>query len=198
MTPSVSSHGYGDASIYFLGGFPLGADTATGLALSGHSEATLNTFLRPHRLTAKQTYRALYIREKLSYSGNSVKRLKKAVEEIDREGYEQMLRDELKEVRPNVIVPLDDIALGVVYPQILTQKKPRGRRHWIYCYRGSVLNLREDWQADHTIPIKVIPTLAPQLLYNDSTARAYVAIDFERIAKYRNFAGKAPEYGNRC
>lgn len=195
--PVVSSHGYGDASIYFLTGFPLSADIQNGIALCGHSENTLNSFLRPHGITVKQTYRASFIREKLAYSGTSTRRLREALNEVDVNAYENLLKEEIKEVAPNVVVPLDDIALGVVYPHIKTIRKPKGRKHWVYCYRGSILRLREDWQSELRTPVKIIPTISPQLLYNDAAARAYASIDFARIVRFKDSIGPVPEYGLR-
>jgi len=186
LNPTVASHGYGSANILFVAGFPLKADLNNGIALSGSNEETLNQFLRSERLNIKHTYRSLYIREKLDYSGTNSRRLREALKKVDTEGYKQLLFDEIHDLNPNVIVPLDDIALSVVFPHINAIKKPKGRRHWMNCYRGSILPFNEDWQAKHGYdkPIKVIPTFGPQYLYSDWKSRAYVRVDYERIAKY--------------
>lgn len=199
MNPSVSSHGYSDAKIYFLSGFPLKDDIARGLALSGSIESGLNSLLRTHKCSIKECYRATYIREKLSYSGTTPKKLREAMQEVDAANYEKMLFDEIVDIKPNVIVPLDDIALSIVFPHINGMKKPRGRKMWLNCYRGSVLNLREDWQAaiGELPAVKVIPTYSPNHLYADPSARAYVSLDFGRIVKFRESIVKAPEYGLR-
>ena len=190
MTPIVSSHGYGSAEIFFLGGIPLKEDLNTGLALSGFHERTLDQFLKPHHLNVKNTYRALFIREALSYSGTNRKKLAKAMLEVDVNGYEKLLLEELSYVKPNVIVPLDDVALSVVHPYIKTITKPKSRKHWVYCYRGSILPLREDFTNTLKQTVRVIPTLGPQLLNIDWTARSYVSIDFQRI--YENRLKKTP------
>jgi len=199
MNPIVSSHGYSDAKIYFLAGFPFKDDLSRGVALSGTTESTLNSLLRAHNFSIKQCYRGLYIREKLDYSGTSPKKLKAALDLVDAKGYEEMLFQEIADIKPNVIVPMDDMSLGVVFPHIHTMKKPRGRKMWLNCYRGSVLNLREDWQAKigETPKIKVIPTYAPNHLYVDPAARAYVSIDFGRIVRYKESTLPAPVYGMR-
>lgn len=193
----VNSHGYGNAEIFFLGGFPLKSDFVTGLALSGGAENTLNAFLSPHKIGIKNCYRSTVIKEQLSYSGSVSKKVKKAVTEVNVKGYENELLEEIKTVRPNIIVPLDDIALGAVFPYIHEIKLPRGRSHWVYCYRGSELSLRSDWQAQLDYPVRIIPTIGPQLLYADYTARSYVKLDYAKIVKDKDIKRPVQEYGNR-
>ncbi len=193
----IESHGYGSAEIFFVAGFPLSADFNTGLALSGSAESTLNAFLQPHKLTIKNTYRSTLIKEKLDYSGTNSKKLKSTLNAVNLVAWEFELLKELKEVSPNIIVPLDDVAFGAVYPYIKTISKPKGRKHWVYCYRGSELPLRPDWQHEFNYPIRVIPTIGPQLLYADNAARSYVRLDFEKIAKKRSERSEITEYGIR-
>lgn len=198
MNPTVSSHGYGDAKIYFLSGFPYKDDLNSGLALSGHSERELSKFLAPHNISLKMQYSGLFIREKLSYSGANVNKLKKAVSEVDSSSYEKLLLSEIKDIKPNVIVPMDDLSLGVVFPHIKKLTKPKNRKYWTECYRGSILPLRTDWQNE--IPdnyIKVIPTFSPQYVYINPAVKYLIRLDFDRIAKYQNSIKPAPEYGLR-
>lgn len=181
----VASHGYSDADIFFLGGYPLKDDILNGIALVGSIEGTLNSYLRPHGINLKNCYRSVFIKEKLSYSGTNSKFLKETLANVDLKHYEEILLQELKDINPTVIVPLDDIALGVLHPYINTISKPRGRKFWVYCYRGSVLPLRSDWILYLNSQIKVIPVVGPQLLYSDHTARSYTQLDFQRIARER-------------
>lgn len=197
MQPVVESHGYGSAEIYFLGGFPRKEELNSKKALTGTSEATLNNCLREHRMGIKETYRGLFIREKIDYMGSNVKRLKNAISKIDTKAYEDLLFEEIKYVKPNVIVPLDDIALGAVFPHIHSMKKPKGRPYWINCYRGSVLKLRADWDVELEHRIRVIPTYGPNMLFADPASRAYVGIDFERIIKNRFRQDAIETYGVR-
>jgi len=185
----VASHGYNNADIFFLGGFPGKADLLSGFALTGYNEITLNNFLYPLRLNLKNCYRSLFIKEKLEYSGNNPKKLREAIAKVDYNRYLEILFQEIKNVNPNILVPLDDVSLGAVFPHISNLHKPRGRSHWIYCYRGSVLPLRPDFSLhqfqeaskDTAKQIKVIPTLSPFMLEVDYTARSYVSLDFKRI-----------------
>jgi DNA polymerase I-like protein with 3'-5' exonuclease and polymerase domains len=181
----VASHGYSDADIFFLGGHPLKDDILNGIALVGSIEGTLNSYLRPHGINIKNCYRSTFIKEKLAYSGTNIKLLKEALNNVDLKYYEEVLLQELRDINPTVIIPLDDIALGVVYPYISTISKPRSRKYWVYCYRGSVLPLRADWILSLGSQIKVIPIVGPQLLYSDATARSYTQLDFQKIAKER-------------
>ena len=195
LSPCVSSHGYSDAEIFFLGGFPYKSDLLNGLALSGTAESTLNQFLYPLRINLKQCYRSVFIKEKLSYSGTNTKRLREALNSVDIEGYTDLLYEEINAVKPNVIVPLDDISLASVFPHINGLHKPKGRKYWTYCYRGSVLPLRADFTARLNRSIKVIPTLSPFLLEMDWTARNYVALDFKRIKKHSISTQPIEEFG---
>lgn len=193
--PKVSAHGYSSAEIFFLGGWPSKTDLLNGLALSGHSENVLNGFLYPNKINLKQCYRSLVIKEQLEYSGNNPKRLKEALTKVDYEGYLDILFEELKLVNPNVIVPLDDIALAAVHPYINTIHKPKGRKYWTYCFRGSIIALRPDFSARLGRNIKVIPTLHPTLLEIDWTARSYVSLDYKRIKEYAISTLPPEEFG---
>src|SRR5215510_831105 len=89
--PKVAAHGYSNASIFFVGGYPLNDDLSSGQALSGFSERTINSFLKPCKLSLRECYRSLFIKEKLSYSGTNPTKLKKALESINYHLYEQIL-----------------------------------------------------------------------------------------------------------
>lgn len=191
----VSGQGYEDASIFFLGGHPLSDDLRNGVALSGSIEGTLNQSLRPHRLSVRNVYRSVFIKEHLSYAGTNTKKQREALEKIDLFKYENMLLDEIKQINPSVIVPLDDLALGAVYTYIKSAKRPARRKFWVYCYRGSILPLREDWQKEMPSPIKVIPIIGPQLQYQDWSVRSYTQNDFDRIVEESNNRNPAQDYG---
>ncbi len=189
----VSSHGYSSADVFFVGGYPLRDDLQQGIALAGSIEGTLNNYLRPHGIDIKQCYRSSFIKEKLEYSGTNTSKLKEALSKIDLKYYEEILKNEILEVNPTIVVPLDDIALSAVYPYISTIHKPKSRKYWVYCYRGSILPLRPDWLINHKDNIKVIPIVGPQLLYGDHSARSYTQIDFARISKERESRNITPE-----
>lgn len=177
----VASHGSSTAAIFFLGGYPLSDDLASGQALSGFNERTINSFLKPIKKSLRECYRSVFIKEKLEYSGTNPTKLKRALEKINYHLYESILCEELREVQPTVIVPMDDISLAAVFPHINQIRKPKGRKYWINCYRGSILPLRLDWQIQMPT-CRVIPTLSPQILQADYSARAYIQLDYNRIA----------------
>src|SRR2546430_1530692 len=182
----VSSHGYEGASLFFLGGYPLSEDIKQGLALSGHLEKTLDKFLRQQNSSIKECYRSLFIKERLSFSGTTNWRLKAALEELGEANllkYEKLLLEEIKDVNPVIIIPLDDLALGAVFPHIKNIKLSKGRKHFTYCYRGSILPLREDWQLQLPNKIKVIPSISPQMLFQDNLANYYVPLDYNKIIR---------------
>src|SRR6266850_823002 len=191
----ASSHGYASASIFFLQGHALKEDLKNGMALSGYNESTINFFLRQVNLDIKQCYRACFIKEALEYSGLNPKKQRNALAKVDIANYESILLEEIKHVNPNIIVPLDDLSLSVVFPHINTIKKAKGRKYWIYCYRGSILPLRNDWQVDLPDIIRIIPTLGPQLLFNDWTARSYTGLDYKKIAHWQHARSAIEEEG---
>jgi len=193
--PEISSHGYGDATIMFLGGYPTNEDIMNEKALSGTQEATLNSMLRAEKMDMGQCYSSLFIKQAIGYAGSNPKKLYQALLRVDKQLYEEMLFEEIKTVNPNVIVPLDDIALSAVFTHINLIKKPKGRRFFINCYRGSILSLRDDWQLKLPAIIRVIPTLSPQLLNQDYTARAYVRTDFKRISQCKLMRSPIKEPG---
>jgi len=195
FNPIVSSHGYSDADIFFLEGHPGKTDVSNGLALTGYNESTLNQFLYPLKINLKQCYRSAYIKEKLEYSGTNPKKLRLALARINTEKYLDLLFDEIKEVAPNVIVPLDDVALAAVFPHITSLHKPKGRRYWNYCYRGSILPLRADFTTRLLRNIRVIPTLSPLQLNMDWSARSFVQLDFKRIKENALYTQPIEEFG---
>ncbi len=195
INPQVSSHGYSDANIFFLSGFPYTSDILSGLALTGHSESTLNRFLYTLKINLKQCYRSTFIKEKLSYSGTNPKKQREALAKVNVEEYTKLLFEEIKYVSPNVIVPLDDISLAAVFPHINGLHKPKGRKYWVYCYRGSILPLRSDFTDKIGRSIKVIPTLSPFLMEADWRARSYVPLDFQRIKEHSISTQPIQEYG---
>src|SRR6266481_8510710 len=186
FNPCVSSHGFSDAQIMFLQGYPFKDDIANGKALMGFNETSIDNFLRQNNESINRCYRSIYIREKLEYSGTNPKKLRIALSKIDLDKYDQLLFNEINEVNPNVIVPLDDIALGAIFPYIYSIKKPKGRMYWLDCYRGSILSLREDWQQRLKDVIRIIPTLGPIHLINNHGARSYVGLDYKRIIENSN------------
>jgi len=188
FNPVVSSHGFSDAQIMFLQGYPFKDDLSSGKALMGFNETNIDSFLRSHGHSINECYRSIFIREKLEYSATNPKKLRAALSKIDLEKYTEILFNEINEVKPNVIVPLDDIALGIIFPHIYSMRKPKGRMYWLDCYRGSILKLREDWQqkiGEENV-VRVIPTLGPIHLINNYSARSYVGIDYKRIIENSN------------
>src|SRR6266571_6037583 len=89
--PTVSSHGYSDARIFFISGHPSNDDLMSGMALSGYQETMIDSFLRPLKISTKQCYFSIFIKERLEYNGANPKKLKVAIEKIDLDFYKNML-----------------------------------------------------------------------------------------------------------
>lgn len=187
----MHSQGQSNCELMFLAGAPSGEDMRNGLALSGNTERELTKFLNPRRLKIAEAYRAVVIKERLTFNGTNRKKRKAAAGETDLDKYKEIIRDEILRVKPSVIVPLDDTALETLVPRAEHMNLPRGRKSWIECFRGSILPLRPDWGYQ----ARVIPTFHPQTLNAFYHFRAVVSVDYGRIAANLGKRGPIEEVG---
>lgn len=187
------SHGPGAAKVYFLTGWATEEDVNTGKAMSGSIARALTEFMRYTPLKFGNCYRATVIKELLSYRGAKLSRQQAAIKLVDFDGYEKQIFDELIDLQPSVIVPLDDLALKTVYPGIKSSKLPPGRKSWMHCYRGSILNLRPDWRYKFKQPVCVIPTYGPVSWFADPAGKCLANIDLHRIIGAQNTFNETEE-----
>lgn len=179
---NIVSKGASHAELFFLAGAPTLEDLRNGFALSGNSERTIMGYLGPHNIKLSSIFRSTILKSKMSYMGGKRSSRKEAASEFDLEALYADVKEEIRDVNPSVIIPMDDIALECLVPRTADMKTlPKGRSSWVECFRGSIMPLRADWG----INARVIPTFSPQLLNTYFGFRAIVGVDYARIAKFR-------------
>ena len=177
----ICGQGRDAAQIMLIGDWGLKEDLVQGVALSGACERTLGTFFKVAGYDVRNTYRTLLIKDILSYDGKSKNLKKKSIDEafasakvrgID---YYEIIKNEILQIRPNIIVPMGDLAL-----RFISGYSP------ITAYRGSVLPLNPLLQSQiKEKSVRVIGTFSPRATWENYTSRVYVQLDFNKIVKLR-------------
>lgn len=183
MNQTIRGHGASSAEIMLIADCATPEDIASGEALSGSQEGMLRSLLNERGLNINETWRTCLFKDKTAKEKLNQKNKRdkdKGYEELKLEfpGFSQQIQSEIEGIQPNIIVPLGEYSF-----QHLSGLKS------IYKYRGSILSLREDYRQlykDSKIP-KVIPTFGPGIINENWTSKAYVSIDYSKIAKYKNF-----------
>lgn len=177
----VKGHGVESAKIIFIGDYPSKIELTKKYALTGFSEDIINEQLRRNGTSIKECYRTLYIKEPMEGYGFNNKRDKTLLENIQPrlQMYQDLLLDEIKEIAPNVIVPLGELALNFVANEKRIDK-----------FRGSVLPLSSELavkiKKEIYDRIKVIPTWHPRALVQKPERKPIAALDFRKISSFRN------------
>lgn len=181
----IVSNGSDSAEIMVVGDYASKDDAIHGSALSGSAERVLGNFFREAGYNISRCYRTLLFKEMPAYDGKSPKQKFLALQKIQQNAvlqginYENILKDEIVAVRPNIIVPLGDLSL-----KYLSGYAP------ISNYRGSVLPLNPYLQSlipDKTV--RVIGTLSPRAVNESFTSRVFVQLDFNKIVKLKEQIG---------
>lgn len=166
----VSGHGR-NSEIMLVGDYATEEDFANEKALTGYQEQVLKSMFREHNFHLEETYRTLYIKDRLTYYGRAKKKRDEALKEaFKKHNYNELLLHEIVTLKPFVIVPLGNLSL-----KFLTGEKSVER------FRGSVLPPAPDLKLSIDHPIRVIPTLSPQVLNQDWTARVYCSLDIQKV-----------------
>jgi len=178
----IKGHGINGAQIMFVGDYGGRDEISSGLALSGYNERCIEGFLKSARLPMKYIYRTLFIKDALTYLGKNKRKMMAEIEEaklkIAPATYENILAQEIKDVQPNVIVPLGNLSL-----QFLANVNPIGS------YRGSILPLTHEIQQHLKYHVRVIPTFSPRQCNEDYISRVYVQLDYNKIVENRGETG---------
>jgi DNA polymerase I-like protein with 3'-5' exonuclease and polymerase domains/uracil-DNA glycosylase len=168
----VEGHGK-NSDIMLVGDFATDDDFTNGKALTGYSETILKSLFAGHNYKLDNTYRTLYIKDRLSYNGRAKKKKDEAITEaLGKADWKKILIDEITELRPTVITPLGNLSLKFL-----------SGHHSVDKFRGSVLPLNPEIQSklgEHHI-VKVIPTLSPFILNADWVARIYCSLDIQKV-----------------
>ena len=181
----IVANGPDAAEIMLVGDYASKTDVQIGSALNNLSG--IKQIFGDNGFNIDQCYKTLYIKNGLSYYGKAKKLFNKAIFDALKEpiNYQSILFNEIKEVQPNVIVPLGELALKILADVSGIEK-----------YRGSILPLNPIIQSQLLKPIRVIPTYPPQRLFEDWSCRVIANFDIQRILSYRSRMDPLVEPGN--
>jgi len=184
----VSGHGPENAIIMLIADYAMHDDVKSGNALSAAQDRTLRELFHEQKYDLSATYRTTLIKTSIEYDGKS-KKLKEAAIKSARlssaYNFDKLLREEIMDVKPNILVPLGDHAL-----RFCSGYSP------LTAYRGSVLPLAPSLQYafPHKV-IRVIPTYHPRMIWQDITSKVFVRLDIEKIVRLREETGPIEKAG---
>lgn len=160
----ISGHGYLSAPIMLIVDGASDDDIASGYAISGYQEQILRGFCKDNGIKWEETYRTALIKERIRLIDP------KSNFQLVTNDYKNILEQEIKNINPNIIVPLSELSFN------FTTKLSS-----IYKFRGSVL------PSVHLSNSKVIPILGLYPYINQDYKLNYISrLDFARVAKNIN------------
>lgn len=171
----IVGHGFTSAKVIFIGDGADDNDMASGRALSGHTE---ESFLRQgchaHGLNFNECYRTLLIKERINLKNNEANR------PLITDQYRNILKAEIQEISPNVIVPLSELSFEFVSGLTGIRK-----------FRGSILPSLVSNRI-----MRCVPILGPNPYLNEDPKMFFISrLDFSKVAKSVNEVGPIPEEG---
>lgn len=181
----IRGHGSENATIMVVGDSATSEEIESGYALHGWAGRELSILFKRNGLDWNKVWKTLYIKDILSYNGTGKKKRKEAVQEISTKAdWDGTLREEIRAIGPNIIVPVGELAFTFLTGQRSLHK-----------FRGSVLPLRQDVQnyfVNRTI--RVIPTFGAKDFF-DETVKVYTTLDVAKIAKNQTRTDPIPSEG---
>lgn len=177
----VVGHGSEVSPIMIVQDYPSADDCKSGKTLSAGSGKMVDQFLRQNGHSLAKCYMTTYIKAPLrGYNTKNKKQAREILHHVRQEAdWNQILLDEIREIKPNVIISLGELALN-----FLTGEKS------IYSFRGSILPLKPELVWDITKHIRVIPVLHPRDIVQNITTQVYTTIDYAKAV--RNINNKLP------
>lgn len=170
----ISGHGFNSPDIILVEDHAHGDDFRTEHAISGHTEKILRGLSDNAGLNFESMWKTALIKEEPSIILQNAKNAKDYISQNANisEQYVGILKNEIKELSPNLIIPLGELSFHVLTGLQGIRK-----------YRGSVLppnpilELREN--------TKILPILGPYPYLNQEPKLEYISrIDFAKIGKY--------------
>lgn len=173
----ISGHGFSNAKVMLIGDTGSDEDNNTGLALSGYTKTLLGHFCRDNGLNVDEMWLTLFIKER-----GSQKKFEEN-EDLVSDHYREILVNEIKEIRPNIICPLNELSFRYTTGHQGIRK-----------FRGSVLPARFDLFG---FPLRAIPILGPNPFLNeDHKLRFITRLDFGKVARNVEKTGLIEEVGH--
>lgn len=173
----IVAHGSVTPKAFFIADGPHGEDLRTNFALTGSSGSSIAGFLRDQNLNIENFWRTVLVKEPIPSPKEdpSGEKLRMLVEK-----YGPLLIEEINELKPNLLIPLDELSFNY-----LTQLNS------IRKFRGSVLPLSGPFHIEK--PTKVLPILGPHPYLNQEYNLRYITrIDFSKIQKHL-YEGPPPD-----
>jgi uracil-DNA glycosylase len=157
------------------GGSP--SDSESNYALTGQSEILLNQ-LASGAFSMKDTWRTLLIKERINANDFD------AYSQLVTEEYKEILRNEIKEIQPNLIIPIGEASFRFLRPDL----------HSIRKFRGSVLSTSVDGRT-----YKILPVLGPNPYLNQAYELRWVTqIDLQKAPRYAQDDVPPPDETINC
>lgn len=174
----IAGHGASSPSVMLVTDFSQGEDLKTGYAISGYKEKLLRDFWSAAGLNWNDTYRTCLIKENLPTQVNWGKKkvsetevAKFYLEKLE-PTYGPILKNEISALKPNLIIPLGEIAFQFTSGLAGIRK-----------FRGSVLRLNPLLGIEKYT--KVLPILGPYpYLYQDYKQKFITQIDFGKVPRW--------------
>lgn len=172
----IQGHGSLSAKVIFIADGATDEDLSSGYALSGRNERQLAGFCHANGINFQETYRTLLIKERVNLSKPM------ANLPLMTDQYKEILTNEIKHIKPNIIVPLSELSFNFSAGLSGIRK-----------FRGSVLPSKTEFGQ-----IRVIPILGNNPYINEDPKVEFISrLDFGKITKNLDCKGPIPEYG-RC
>jgi uracil-DNA glycosylase len=173
----IQGHGLSGAPIIFIADGAAGEDIQTGYAISGRAEQTYRRYCKDANLSYDNAWHTALIKDRINLN------VPEANRELVTDAYKTILFNEIKSIRPRVIVPLSELAFEFTTGL-------RGIRK----FRGSVLPSRADFLGE---PVRVVPILGLYPYLNEQPKQHFITrIDFAKLPKALAQYGPIKEVGH--
>lgn len=150
-------------------------DEASNYALTGSNEVVLKQIMGQTKVN--ETYRTLLVKERVNLLDAASYKDKVQL-------YEEILKDEIKQLNPNLLIPLGEVGFNYLTGLNGIRK-----------FRGSILT--SNFVGQNGTVVKVLPILGPQPYLNQNYADRWVSrIDFAKAPRHANDS-EPPEKGFR-
>ena len=177
MDECVKGFGPDVSPLMIISDYPTQDELKNQRALSGASGNLINDFLKKNKYHIDKCYKTTYI--KCSLTGYNSKTRKKSREILEAArllgDWDNILTEEIKSIRPNVIIAVGELALN-----FLTNERNINR------YRGSILPLAPPLRASIGLDkhIRVVPVLHPRDIFPNPITYVYTQLDYARAIKH--------------
>lgn len=175
----IKSHGDPNAKIMIVADCGTQEDEASGYAISGFNGDFLKSCARDNGLNWDHFWKACLIKEK----GNlQIPELNLPTLSRNKEGndYKELLKNEISEIRPNIIVPIGELSLRFLTGLSGIRK-----------YRGSILPIRLESFQNRCLPILG----TNPYLNEDYKLRFITRLDFAKLQRHQTDIGPIEKEG---